>query len=278
MDDLQNIADNIKLHHCTRCDGLFFVNVITGEKISATCKSYSCEYCGPKKAWKLENALTSYFSTFDRVRLWTFNCRTSLIDNHKNGLFSMSEVWRRFIIYMRRCSALSNLERQFKYVKVLEFTLRGYPHFHVMVDKYLPWIVVSGCWHSAINSVYHSKGDHGKATVKASFSSKNAARYCAKYVLKSAKERKHNFHLWSKSGQTSIFESRISNGEWQFLNQRHENLYLSEFSISSQGVIFSDVKDFVSGVILEDIDLDYTEIDNFWEMVRNKGSGVQLNH
>ena len=128
--EFNNKVPVYKVERCLRCDGLFFVNVITGEKVEARCKSYSCDFCGPKKAFKLECALEKYFSKF--MRMWTFNVRTHLFDKHPDGIFAISEVWRRFITYLRRNNALSKKEQSFSYVKVLEFTKRNYPHFHVL--------------------------------------------------------------------------------------------------------------------------------------------------
>jgi hypothetical protein len=234
QEDIEEIASHIKLERCPRCDGLFFVNTVTGEKIEARCKAYSCDYCGPKKAWKLECALEKYFSQFKFVRLWTFDVRTSLFDNHKDGIFAISEVWRRFITFLRRNNALSSAQKKFTYVKVLEFTKRGYPHYHVLVNEFLPYVIVQACWENAINSTFKSNGTHGRAFVVASMQAKHAAKYVAKYVLKTSKDPRGKFRLWSKSNGASIFETKESSGEWIFLNMRKGELNLSGFSISSQ--------------------------------------------
>lgn len=235
----------IKLAHCPRCDGLYFFNIHTGERFNGRCKAYKCEFCGPKKAYRLETALIQYFSQYIHIRLFTFNFRTTVLDKMPDANRASSEIWRRFITNVRRSSSLSPAQRNFDYVRILEFTKRGYPHFHCFFSEYMPIQVIQGIWHNAINQVCNSKGSNGAVSIGHSspdapykgnpfFTPERAAKYCAKYVLKSAKEKPENMRLWSKSEGTKLFPDKAFSCGWFFLNLRSSFLNLYELGITSR--------------------------------------------
>jgi hypothetical protein len=235
----------IKLAHCPRCDGLYFFNIHTGEHINGKCKAYSCDYCGPKKAYRLECALTEYFKQYSHLRLFTFTFRTSALDKCPDANKASSEIWRRFIIDIRRSTSLSPFQRNVDYVRVLEFTRRGYPHFHVFMSEYMPIQVIQGIFNNAVNKVCGTKGTNCHIEVtysgcsdarknKGNFTPERAAKYCAKYVLKSAKEKPENMRLWSKSSNVKLFPDKAFSCGWFFLNLRSSFLNLYELGITSQ--------------------------------------------
>ena len=250
---LRDFNRRIKLTRCLHCDGLFFINVLTGEKISAKCKSYSCEYCGPRKAFRLEQALAVYFKQFKHIRMFTFTFRTTAFDNAGAENKAASEIWRRFVNNLRRCNSLVDAQKNVNFVRVLEFTKRGYPHFHCFFMEYLPIQVIQGLWNNAVNKILGSTGCNGNVNVsysgpagknkgKPNFTAESAAKYAAKYVLKAAREKKDNMRLWSKSNSVSIFPSHISTGEWTFLNMRSSLLNLEELSVTSRPLADSSQK------------------------------------
>jgi|WetSurMetagenome_2_1015567.scaffolds.fasta_scaffold09739_9 hypothetical protein len=235
----------IKLLHCPRCDGLFFININTGEKIDARCNAYKCDYCGPRKAFKLETAMERYFSTYRHIRLLTATVRTTLFDLPGHSIRDISECWRRFITSVRRSKSLSDSQRQFSYVKVLEFTKRGYPHFHVVVNSFLPWTVLQHLWEESICQVFGVTGRHGTINLEHLPNPRSASKYVTKYVLKAAKQNREHFRLWSRSKGVALFEVKISTHEWKFSNERRSlkvnpnsssasELNLLEFCITSQ--------------------------------------------
>lgn len=235
----------IRLGHCPKCDGLYFFNVHTGEFGNASCKAYGCDYCGPKKAFKFEIALREYFQQYKHIRLFTFTFRTSVLDNTPDPNKASSEIWRRFVVNLRRSSSLSSSQRNVDYVRILELTKRGYPHFHIFMSEYMPIQVISGIFNNAVNQVCGSTGTNSHIEVtysgtskttknKGNFNAESASRYCAKYVLKSAKEKPENMRLWSKSGNVRLFPEKKFSCGWFFLNSRTSLLNLYEFGITSR--------------------------------------------
>src|SRR3972149_5905456 len=73
-----------KLSHCPRCENIFLYNIETGECHSGSCNTYSCPYCGYRKARRLQNALEDYFKGFRFVRFWTFTIRLQAVSDLDN--------------------------------------------------------------------------------------------------------------------------------------------------------------------------------------------------
>jgi hypothetical protein len=221
--------------HCPNAEGLWLVNLKTGEYHEANCKSYSCPYCSTKKKQRLYSALRSYLSQFTNIKLFTFTIRSSLFASPELSVKPSSEIWRRFINNVRRCSFLSYEEKNFDYVRVSEYTKKGFVHFHVIVHTYLPLKILNNIWWTAINQVCHTKGRHGNIDIsKHKHTSKSAAGYVCKYVLKSAVVCYLKHRLYSKSKSCILFKKKVSNGEWLFVNARNSRIDLEALSFSSQ--------------------------------------------
>lgn len=234
-----------KIAFCDRCQGLFFINLHTGERINARCKAYKCEYCGPRKAYRLQCALIEYFSQFKHLRMFTFTYRTTIFKSVPHAIAVTSEVWRRFINNIRRSTSLSDYQRNVSYVKVIEYTKRGYPHYHVIFSEFLPIQVVSGSWNRAINTVLQHECE--KSTVNISYSGPNAstsdrrgmspelaAKYIAKYTLKAAANDTNTLRKWSKSEKVKLFPDKPFSCGWVYVNVRHSLLNLETLCVSSQ--------------------------------------------
>lgn len=219
---------------CPKCKDFYLYNFKTGELLKPGCKAYACEYCGGKKAKRLEQALTNYLSKYKHIRLFTFTLNTNAFATQTTALKHVSEIWRRFINNLRRCKALSESQRNVNYIKVLELTKRGYPHYHCFMLEYLPWQIIQALWNDAVKTVTGYSGKGGHVNIKHSFTPERAARYVVKYVLKSVHEKRWTLRLWSKSGNVALFKPKQQTGEWSFINARTSDLNLSIFSITSQ--------------------------------------------
>lgn len=204
------------------------VNTTTGEVVQLPCKKYACPVCGPRKAYKLRKALENKFDTLPYLRLFTFNFRTSIFSNPQHAILRSSEVWRRFINNVRRDKTLHHSLRNFQYVKMVEFTKKGYPHYHVLTDRYLPVGILANHWRHAINIVCHNSGYNGSVNAKGIKTSKNGAYYVVKYVMKTATEfdgfldkffqfRRCKLKLYTKSGLMKLFYPYSSLHHWEFM-------------------------------------------------------------
>lgn len=213
------VCPNLGIYH--------IVNTTTGEIVQLPCKRYACPTCGPRKAYKLRKAIEAKFDCVDYVRLFTFNFRTTIFANPKHAILRASEVWRRFINNVRRDKSLHHSLRNFQYIRLIEFTKAGYPHYHVLTDRYLPVNILANHWRHAINIVCHNTGYNGSVNAKGIKTSRNAAFYVVKYVLKTAGEfdgfldrffeyRRCKLKLYTKSSLMKLFYPSSSIDRWEF--------------------------------------------------------------
>ena len=204
------------------------VNTATGELVQLPCKRYSCPSCGPKKAYKLKKALINKFECFDYVRMFTFTFRTTIFANPQHCILRSGEIWRRFLNNVRRDKTLHKSLRNFQYVRLVEFTKRGYPHYHVLTDRYLPVQILHNHWNHAINVVCRNRGYNGSVNAKGIRTAKNAAAYVVKYVLKTAQDfetnigkyyehRRGKLKLYTKSALMKLFYPSSSIDKWEFI-------------------------------------------------------------
>ncbi len=229
------------LDRCPRTVGLKLLDTDTGELINVRCNTYACEYCGKKMRQRLYSAIHGYIREWQYIRMWTFTVKSAVFRNNADvGNKLISKIWHTFITYCRRSSELSDVSRNFNYIKLLEFHQSGLPHLHVIVDRYLRWNVIQSLWEKAIRRYTDLSCHVGHCSVTFGTNAKGAARYVAKYVTKSASStHRGTLHLWSKSGRGSIFYKRESTGTWIFISFRDHTylrLILNRFRESAHPV------------------------------------------
>lgn len=215
---------------CSRTKGIFFFEPATSKIIKASCKAYICDICGPRKVAKFRTALTKYLNSFEFIRLFTFTQHTpdNLGTEKQNDLFS--KAWALFVKEVRRDKSLSKKQRKFQYVRVVEFTNRGYLHAHVCINTFLPILKIRNHWNTALYSVFGEIGGRGGINIKTISNQKHVANYLTKYLAKSAKHVFGNVRRWSKSNNISIFEKFESTGKW------------FSFSCNANGVLNLNIK------------------------------------
>lgn len=223
--------------YCMRCRNIFFVSTRTGEIVSGKCNTYKCEYCGFRKARRLQNALKTYFSQFKIIRFWTFTFKASVFASLSNkDKFKMSsEIWRRFLNNVRRSPSLSPHQRKFNYVKVMELTQAGFPHYHCFFDRFIDRNTINEIWENVIRNFLHFDGKVGNAYVEGATTPKKASDYISKYLMKTVRElsRILNCRIWSKSAKVRLFPLKPKNSEWLVYKLSGELLYLLSLRVTS---------------------------------------------
>jgi len=94
------------------------------------CKRWDCPTCRPKKAKKYAERTFRIFSNAQKVRLLTvtFDRSLSCEDTWRNA----ADCWNRF-----RTAFVKKFGKT-KFVRVVEPQKDGYPHYHILLDKYVP--------------------------------------------------------------------------------------------------------------------------------------------
>lgn len=243
--DYENIEVGENFKKCPRCLGLYVFAPVTGEIYNVSCNTYACEVCGTRKKRKLEKGLTEYLKGWKHIRLFTFTVKTSLFGSRAKAPSKLSAIWRYFMTALRRNQQLSEKQRQVQFVRVVEFHKSGFPHLHVLMSEYLPWIIVQSLWNLAVASILKSFGKSGHCNIRHSFQAEGGARYVAKYVWKTANDLKtmdlrkddgtsFKMRLWSKSSKVKIFISKVGEYRFFFVDSKKSPLNLSLVRISSQ--------------------------------------------
>ena len=109
-------------------------NLATGTRVAVyrvPCKSWSCPKCAKKKANELSYRANAHF-TGHHLRFWTLTIKPQ--EDIPRALFSINQAWNRLRLKITRKYG------KVKYFKVLEAqNTTNMPHFHVLVDKFIPW-------------------------------------------------------------------------------------------------------------------------------------------
>lgn len=209
---------------CRRTKGLFLFNTKTKAIKHLKCKSYSCDHCGIIKVSRFRNALNKYLQSWDFIRLFTFTQHTpdALDPSHQNA--NISKAWQIFVKNVRRDKSLSKSRRDFQYVKIVEFTERGYIHFHVVINTYLPIKTIRRHWNEALHLVFKWVGGRGGINISTSNNARSCVSYLTKYLSKMTSHDFGNLRRWSKSGNVALFEVFTPKEKWIFFTQSGNGL------------------------------------------------------
>ena len=134
------------------------------------CGSWSCSYCGPRKAKLARRRIREVAEELNLRIFLTLTLDAEKLKNKRSAVPYMRMVFNKFREYLRRKYGESP-----KYVCVLEFTQKGVPHLHVLIDRYIPQKWISKTWaRLGGGRIIHIK----QVTVR------NVARYLSKYLTK----------------------------------------------------------------------------------------------
>lgn len=210
---------------CPRCDGRWLFNFDTGEIVEAKCKAYKCPVCGPKKTFFLKKFIQQYIDTWQNVTLWTFTFSSHIFTdlNLQEKLTLASKIWKSFRDLIRREKSLSEYQKSFQYLKVVELQENGSPHYHAVIDRFIRQQRINQLWKKAIQYNSNYTGTPGNANFSPpskQLKKKNVGSYITKYIAKQISDIQDdvNFRRWSKSGKGSIFPKYESSGDWVFLS------------------------------------------------------------
>lgn len=95
----------------------------------------------------------------------------------------------------------------FGYVAVMERQRRGTIHWHMLIDRWVPWKLLHGWWQSAAGYAWVAKVDDAK-NWKSEGTVQGAARYLAKYLTKDSTD----VEMWVaekdwRKGPTGLLEA-----------------------------------------------------------------------
>jgi hypothetical protein len=108
------------------------------------CKSWICDYCGPRRAKRYRHAIRSAAEAHHLQRFLTLTLDPKKINGDPVRYLNLA--FAKLRVYLRRAYGVSP-----QYIRVLEFQKNGNPHFHILIDRYVDlewirrsWIAVGG--------------------------------------------------------------------------------------------------------------------------------------
>ncbi|MGA8089472.1 MAG: hypothetical protein WCA10_19520 [Terracidiphilus sp.] len=136
------------------------------------CGSWSCSYCGPRKARTARAAIRrtaeglglKYFLTL------TVDMKKVEFQEKKFAVPHLRLCFNKFREYLRR--RYGNVP---PYICVLEFTKAGVPHLHILLDRYIPQAWISQTWAGL---------GGGRIVFIKQVTIANVTRYLSKYLTK----------------------------------------------------------------------------------------------
>ena len=109
------------------------------------CKSWSCGECGPKRAHHLQKAIQSYAIENHLTRFLTLTLDPATAPPLDECIPYIRSAWAKFRVYLARRYGVSR-QRRICFIAILEVQQSGYPHLHVLIDRYIPWEWIKASW------------------------------------------------------------------------------------------------------------------------------------
>jgi len=111
--------------------------------IRLDCKCWNCSYCGPKKAGRYRNAIREVAEAHKLCRFLTLTLDPRLI-HQAEPVSYINKAFAKWRIYLKR-----RLGVLVVYIRILEFQKNGNPHFHILVDRFIPQPLIQSTWQAA---------------------------------------------------------------------------------------------------------------------------------
>ena len=107
------------------------------------CKSWSCRYCGPKKAARIRERIVAESEGAWPDSIPDADTRSEHSTGARSSVRYIRDVWRKFRVSLKR-----KLGKSVSFISVVELHKSGCPHLHALVDQYIPQAWISDAWSS----------------------------------------------------------------------------------------------------------------------------------
>jgi hypothetical protein len=134
------------------------------------CGSWSCSYCGPRKAKRAKRAIHEWAEALGLRYFLTLTLDPSKLDHVDSAVRYLRLVFNKFREYLRRRFRVAP-----NFICVLEFTQRGIPHLHILFDRYIEFEWIKKTW---------DRLGGGRIVYIKRVTIRNVARYLSKYLTK----------------------------------------------------------------------------------------------
>ena len=134
------------------------------------CGSWSCSYCGPRKARTARCAIRKVAEELKLRYFLTLTLDPSKLKDGESAVRHLRIAFNKFREYLRR-----KYDVPPHYICVMEFTQAGFPHLHILFDRYIEHAWISRTWDSL---------GGGRIVFIKQVTVRHVARYLSKYLTK----------------------------------------------------------------------------------------------
>jgi hypothetical protein len=134
------------------------------------CGSWGCSYCAPRKARTARVAIRTAAEGLGLRYFLTLTLDPFKIPQKKLQIAYLRKCFNKFREYMRRRYGIAP-----KFICVVEFTQKGIPHLHILLDRFVPQKWISTVW---------SLLGGGSIVFIKQVTVQNVAKYHSKYLTK----------------------------------------------------------------------------------------------
>jgi hypothetical protein len=178
------------------------------------CKSNYCPRCRKNNLIKLRKALYSALKTH------TWRLVTLTYPDHSRDLLTqLRSIYKQFHCFIRR---VKRVYPNLAYVRTIEIHQRGYPHIHLIVDKYIPIAFLTKHWHDVGGGLVDIRRPLSKQSRGKRVTYKQAARYLTEEIEKSSQDPHRLGPIFWQSRVKAVSSSRnlslkSSNKSYEFV-------------------------------------------------------------
>jgi hypothetical protein len=211
-------------HNCNRlkrpirhgCGKRTLVGLVNGKYLHHRhrCKSYQCGLCGPRKVRQVRKRIVQLALEHGLQRFLTLTLDPKKLrpDLDVQGKIAyLQNVWRKMRVSLSR-----KLGRRLIFIAVVELQGNGNPHFHLLVDSFLPKQWISAAW-QRLGGGWATRIEYAQL--------RRVAAYLAKYVTDdSASDLPARTRRFSTSRGLPLFQRTKSNDPWVLLRLSIDDL------------------------------------------------------
>ena len=190
--------------------------------IRVDCRCWDCAYCGPRKATRYRYAIRDTAERYGLNRFVTLTLDPAELGGEPAVPY-INATFAKWRIYLKRKFGVS-----ITYIRILEFQQNGNPHFHILVDRFMPQAWIKSTWQAV----------GGGRLVDIRFVDiHRIAHYLSKYLTKalllSAPKRSRRITV---SRGIQLLEKKKSDLVWYLFKKTIFNLFF--FRLSAIGFTF----------------------------------------
>ncbi len=192
-----------------------FGTITTGDQVKHVtarmyCKTWSCPFCGPRKAWLYQQLIAERAIEFKLDRFMTLTLDPKKIKG--NSYKHINESWRKLREAFRR-----KFGKSISYISITEEHKSGIPHKHILVDHFIHQKWLSAKWSNL--------GGGPMVDIRKIKDIKNMARYVGKYLTKDVLLSAPKGTRRITTSQDIKLRVKQCNGKWSISDAKLETLF-----------------------------------------------------